>query len=186
LSSASDEDKEITETIMDPVKTLNRCWDMAKSAREEILIMLSTSNAFIRQENLGSVELLKELSLKKKDLKIRFLVPKSERAEEVRSELKKCNIHLNYIQEFSQTKISVLIVDRKCSMVVELKKDVIDPMEAIGYSTYSTRIMTVLSYVSIFESYWTLSQLYEESTNELAHTKEYLNKVLNELDSQKK
>jgi two-component system, OmpR family, sensor histidine kinase VicK len=85
LSSASDEDKEITETIMDPVKTLNRCWDMAKSAREEILIMLSTSNAFIRQENLGSVELLMELSLKKKDLKIRFLVPKSERAEEVRS-----------------------------------------------------------------------------------------------------
>jgi hypothetical protein len=46
--------------------------------------------------------------------------------------------------------------------------------------------MTVLSYVSIFESYWTLSELYEESENELASTKEYLNKVLNELDLQKK
>ena len=35
----------------------------------------------------------------------------------------------------------------------------------------------------IFESYWALSQMYEESINELAYTKEYLNKVLNELDS---
>lgn len=77
-------------------------------------------------------------------------------------------------------------MERKCSVVVELKNDVIDPLSAIGYSTYSTRIMTVLSYVSIFESYWTLSELYEESTDELAYTKEYLKKVLNELETKKK
>jgi hypothetical protein len=81
----------------------------------------------------------------------------------------------------------MLIADRKTSIVIELKdNNAIDTLDAIGQSTYSTRILTVLSYVSIFESYWTLSELHEESENELAYTKEYLSKVLNELDLQKK
>lgn len=54
----------------------------------------------------------------------------------------------------------------------------VSTFDAMGIATYSTRILTVLSYVSIFESYWALSQMYEESMNELEATKEYLNKVL--------
>lgn len=161
---------------------------MTKSARKEILVIFSTSNAFARQEKVGSIDLLKNMSSKRKGLKIRILTPKCEHVE-VRSELRNqhYNVDIKYIQEFSQTKISMLIVDRKRSIVVELKNDnEMDPLAAIGLTTYSTRIMTVLSYVSIFESYWTLSELYEESENELASTKEYLNKVLNELDLQKK
>ena len=36
-----------------------------------------------------------------------------------------------------------------------------------------------------FESYWTLSELHEISVNELAYTKEYLDKVLTELKASK-
>jgi two-component system, OmpR family, sensor histidine kinase VicK len=180
---------EITETMIDPLKTQNRVWEMAKSAKEEILIMLSSANAFARQENAGSIEILKELSLKRRDLRIRFLIPKSNHVEEVRSEIKSrhSNFDIKFIQEFSQTKISIIVVDRKSSMVIELRNDnAIDTLDAMGQSTYSTRILTVLSYVSIFESYWTLSEMHEESENELAYTKEYLNKVLNEMDIKKK
>ena len=82
--------------------------------------------------------------------------------------------------------MSIIVVDRIRSLVIELKNDdTFNTLHAMGQGIYSTRILTVLSYVSIFESYWTLSQLYEESTNELANTKEYLDKVLNELKASK-
>lgn len=180
---------EITETIRDPVKGLNRCWEMIKNAKEEVLAIFSTANGFSRQEKIGSVQLAKEMCTKRKDLQVRLLAPKSEHIEEVRSELRNqhYNIDIKFIQEFSQTKISMIIVDRKSSMVVEVKNDdAVNTLDAMGQSTYSTRILTVLSYVSIFESYWTLSQLYEESENELAYTKEYLDKVLTEMDISKK
>lgn len=160
---------------------------MARSAKNELLILFSSANAFARQDRAGSVELLKQFTSKRKNLKIRILAPKNTRVEELRSELKPYNIEVKYIQEFSQTKISILVADRKSSIVIELKDDnATDSLGAAGQSTYSTRILTVLSYVSIFESYWTLSELHEQSENELAYTKDYLNKVLNELDTKKK
>ena len=77
-------------------------------------------------------------------------------------------------------------MDRIKSLVIELQNDnALDTLDAMGQSTYSTRILTVLSYVSIFESYWTLSELHEISVNELAYTKEYLDKVLTELKASK-
>jgi two-component system sensor histidine kinase VicK len=187
LSWVADKDGELVETIIEPVKTMNRAWDMCESAKNEILILYSSANAFARQDRAGASELLKELTLKTKDLKIKILVPKNQRAEELRIDLKRHNIDVKYIQEFSQTKISIIVVDRNKSLVVELKNDnALNTLDAMGQSTYSTRILTVLSYVSIFESYWTLSELYEESANELAYTKEYLKKVLTEIDINKK
>jgi two-component system, OmpR family, sensor histidine kinase VicK len=187
LGSALDVDKEVTEIIVDAVKSMNRAWEMSRAARQEILILFASGKSFARQDRAGGGQFLKGLTTKTSGLKIKILAPKNERVEELRSELKPYNIEVKYIQEFSQTKISMLIADRKTSIVIELKDDnAIDTLDAIGQSTYSTRSLTVLSYVSIFESYWTLSELHEESENELAYTKEYLNKVLNELDSQKK
>ena len=127
---------------------------------------------------------LKKLLSIRKDLNIRILTPKSDHVEEVRSEIKNLysNFEIKYIQEFSQTKISIVVGDRKRSLVIELRNDdAVNSLDAMGHTTYSTRILTVLSYVSIFESYWTLSQMYEDSRNELASTKEYLSKVLKEI-----
>ena len=178
---------ELTETIHNSEKTLARVWEMLGFASEEILGLFSTANAFVRQERAGSVEILKELCKKRQDLKAKILTPRSKHVEELRSELKQFNIDVKYIQEFSQTKMSIIIVDRIRSLVIELKNDdAFNTLHAMGQGIYSTRILTVLSYVSIFESYWTLSELHEESVNELAYTKEYLNKVLNEMDTAKK
>lgn len=178
---------ELTETILNSEKALARVWEVLGSASEEILVLFSSANAFVRQERAGSVQLLKELCARRQDLKAKILTPRSKDVEELRSELKQYNIDVKYIQEFSQTKISIIVVDRKSSLVIELRNDnAANTLDAMGLSTYSTRILTVLSYVSIFESYWTLSELHEESVNELAYTKQYLNKVLTEMDINKK
>ena len=69
--------------------------------------------------------------------------------------LNRINIDVKYIQEFSQTKMSIIVVDRIRSLVIELKNDdAFNTLHAMGQGIYSTRILTVLSYVSIFESYW--------------------------------
>jgi hypothetical protein len=77
---------------------------------------------------------------------------------------------------------------------VELKDDsktVIE--EAVGTSTYSTSKSTVLSYVSMFESFLKLKELYDKSqsklndtTDELEAMKKYLNEVLEEVDKFRK
>lgn len=178
---------QFTETILEPVKVQNQAWEMIKSARKEVLVILSSSKGFVRQEHMGSVELIKKLCKRRKNLKIKILTPKTKHVEEVRSQLKgqHYNIDIGYIQEFSQN-ITMAIADRKSSILVEVKNnETMNALEAIGSATYSTRVLTVLSYVSVFESFWTIHELYEESENELAYTKEYLNKVLNELDLRK-
>ena len=54
-----------------------------------------------------------------------------------------------------QTKISILIVDRKYSLAIELKDDSKDSSDkAMGLASYSNSKSTVSSYVSIFESLW--------------------------------
>ncbi|HEX9317576.1 MAG TPA: hypothetical protein VF884_01440 [Nitrososphaeraceae archaeon] len=97
---------EVTETMDDAKQTMNRIWEIEKLARDEILILLSSSNAFTRQENVGSIEMLKELCLRNKDLKIRFLTPKSEHVEQVRSQTRMITIisTLNLFRNFHKPK----------------------------------------------------------------------------------
>ena len=103
-------------------------------------------------------------------------------------------MQIRRIAPSSRSTITVLIVDKKFSLAVELKDDsrtVIE--EAIGTSTYSTSKSTVLSYVSMFESFLRLTESYDESqsklndtTDELEVMKKYLNEVLEEIDKFRK
>jgi hypothetical protein len=95
---------------------------------------------------------------------------------------------IRYILEELQTKITIAIIDRKSSLVVELKHDGKNSSyEMMGSGTFSNNASTVLSYVSIFETLSKQSGLYEESQNqlhsiegELDRMKQYLNEVLKE------
>ena len=62
-----------------------------------------------------------------------------------------------------RAKATILVVDRKASLVMELKDDAKTTfIEAIGLSTYSNSKAGVLSYVAIFENLWKQSELYEQ------------------------
>jgi signal transduction histidine kinase len=63
----------------------------------------------------------------------------------------------------SETKATILVVDRKVSLVMELKDDTKSTFyEAIGLSTYSNSKAGVLSYVAIFENLWRQAELYQQ------------------------
>ena len=79
------------------------------------------------------------------------------------------SIYIRYIaeQQSADLQETILIVDRNVSFVIELIDDTKATFEeAIGLATYSNSKSTVLSYVSIFESLWKQTELYEQS-NEL-------------------
>jgi two-component system, OmpR family, sensor histidine kinase VicK len=157
----------ILQIIRDPAEVQKLGFELIRSAKEEILIIFSTANAFHRQIRVGGAKLLREVTIAKRDLNIRILTPQDERIKEVSSELKQQlkKIEIRHVEEALQTKITVLIVDRKYSLSIEFKDDTKDSVyEAIGLATYSNTKSTVISYISIFESLWKQVELIERVT----------------------
>jgi signal transduction histidine kinase len=95
---------------------------------------------------------------------------------------KNMELDIRHIERTSETKATILIVDKKHSLVMELRDDSVNTFdEAIGLSTYSNSIPGVLSYVSIFESLWTISDLYEQLKTHDRMQKEFINVAAHEL-----
>jgi two-component system, OmpR family, sensor histidine kinase VicK len=183
----------ILQIIRDPAEVQKLGFELIRSAKEEILIIFSTANAFHRQIRVGGAKLLREVTIAKRDLNIRILTPQDERIKEVSSELKQQlkKIEVRHVEESLQTKITVLIVDRKYSLSIEFKDDTKDSVyEAIGLATYSNTKSTVISYISIFESLWKQVELIERVTKlseELKYQenvhREFINVAAHELRS---
>ena len=171
---------EVIETIREPKVIQERVFELLKSAKEEILIIFSTANAFRRQEKAGAVDLVIRPA-KSKNVKVRILSPFDEYVTNLIDKIKKeekIRMEIRSIKEPLQTKVSVLIVDRRLLLSAELKDDSKETsLEAIGLATYSNSKATVLSYASIFESLWNQTELYE-------HTK-YLYEQLKSHDKMK-
>jgi two-component system, OmpR family, sensor histidine kinase VicK len=175
---------EVIETISNPFEIQKLAFELVKSARDEILLVFSTANAFHRQERTGMIKLLKEAA--EHGVKVRILTPIDDLLKEIVQKLIEAwqeqqnqqRIDIRFIGRFSQTKIRILVVDKVSSLVVELKDDTKQiSYEAMGLATYSNSKSTVLSYVSIFETLWMQTELYEqlvESNNQLAEAYEQL------------
>ena len=81
-----------------------------------------------------------------------------------------------------QTKVSIVVIDKKYSLAVELKDDAKNTVtEAIGLVTYSNSKSTVLSYYSIFQSLWKQTELYEQVKLNERMYKEFINTAAHEL-----
>ena len=129
---------------------------------KKILFIFPTSSAFIRQEKVGAIPLAVQAA-KERSVKVRILVPYNEEVENrLKLELEEeelgqrpiydADIDFRYTEQTSGTMATILVVDRKASLVMEIRDDskaIFD--EAIGLSTYSNSRAGVLSYVGIFE-----------------------------------
>jgi two-component system, OmpR family, sensor histidine kinase VicK len=180
------------ETIRDTTKVQNIALDLVKSSNEEILTIFSTANAFFRQERAGALALLHEAA--KRSINIRILVPYDERIKELMRSLatindntndrnnKKDKINIRFLESELQTRISILIVDRKLCLAAELKDDTKETsLQAMGLSSYSNSKSTVLSYVSIFETIWKQAEMYEQLKIHDRMQKEFINIAAHEL-----
>ena len=65
---------EDVEIIQNPKQSIKQAWSMAKSAKEEILLLFSSSNGLRRQIKMGVMNLLREISEIHK-INIRILIP---------------------------------------------------------------------------------------------------------------
>jgi two-component system sensor histidine kinase VicK len=157
---------QVIETIREPKATQERVFELLKSANEEILIIFSTSNAFRRQEKAGAVDFLRRIA-KSKDVKVKILSPFDDYVSNIIDKIRredKIRIEIRNIEEPLQINVSILIVDRTSLLSAELKSDWKETsLEAMGLATYSNSKPTVLSYVSIFESLWNQTYMYEET-----------------------
>ncbi len=152
---------DILQLIRNPVEIQKIAFGIGMAARDEILIIYSTANAFYRQMKLGTNQSLKEVV--ERGVKTRILTPKEPLIEKTVQMLKRQNrnIEIRYSEPGLQTQVTILVVDRKSSLVVELKDDTKESSyEAMGLGAYSNRKATVLSYVSIFKSVWKQTELY--------------------------
>jgi signal transduction histidine kinase len=152
------------EIISNPKKGIDNAWKIVKSAKKEILIICSTPNAFRRQLQTGGLELLKEI-IEKNNAKVRVLVPADREAKLVIKEfaISYPRIDIRCLEEPLRTCITIVMVDRKECAIVELRDDSkVSSYDAAGISTYSNSKTIVSSYVSIFESLWNQTELYEQ------------------------
>ena len=236
----------ITEIIDNPLRTRALFIDLIKSAKFEILLILPSVSAFLREYRRGILQWLKELSIdmnrdlvendkendeikqnraNRKKICVKILTPANylvnnlidkltttityadddkitpttnsrsscsdpiEKKSSVFSPLNENNdvqpLQIRYLESpsrYNVTTATILIVDRKASLVIEKVDDSkTEFIETIGLSTYSTSKPTISSYVSIFENFWNQIELYEKLRATEETEKEFINLAAHEL-----
>jgi two-component system, OmpR family, sensor histidine kinase VicK len=173
---------EVLQSLSEPEEIINAGYTLVRLAKYEILIIFHTANALIRQDKAGGIDLLVENVVKYKT-HVKILVPIEDAIKDIIQMLEKINgIQIRNIEKTMETGMTVLVVDKKYSLVVELRDDTKDDLkEAIGLATYSNSKSTVLSYVSIFDALWKQSELREELLNLSMAQKEFINIAAHEL-----
>jgi two-component system, OmpR family, sensor histidine kinase VicK len=176
----------VRSNVIEVIQTAGRAEELylrlVKSAVEEVLLIFPTTNAFIRQGDIGAIQLAREAA-NKRNARVRILMPADKLTEQKKvQDLKQQHqryIDIRYIEQMEAT-ATILVVDRKASLVMEIRDDSKPTFaEAIGLSTYSNSKAGVLSYVAIFENLWKQSELYQE-IKESNEKLEINGKILNE------
>ena len=213
----------ITEIIDHPLKTQELFINLIKSTKFEVLLVLPTVNAFMREYRIGAIQILEELSTSAMqrgtaskenlqgqgqgrigEMSIRILTPTnddvgkiinnmnitassrlSEGERKLSNNANKSLIQIRRLEslpEYNVTTVTILVVDRKASLVMEKVDDSKESfVEAVGLSTYSTSAPTIMSYVSVFENFWNQLKLYEQMEEHDKMQREFINIASHEL-----
>lgn len=175
------------EIIANPREGIARAWSAIERAKEEVLVMLSSANAFRRQIQMGALELLRQTSGQKRNVKVSLLIPHEEDQSFLSTMIEQSKricprVDFRSMDRSFRTRITVVIVDRKECIITELKDDSKDfSYYAAGLSTYSNSKSIVSSYVSIFQSIWRQTDLYEQLKVHDKMQKEFINMAAHEL-----
>jgi two-component system sensor histidine kinase VicK len=167
--------------------------DMVKSAQHEVLLILPTVNAFLREHRIGIIQLLMQAA-RDRNVNVRILTPTNDAISNI---LK--NIAVSYpggertkdfdlrsinmsSEETTVSTVTIVVVDKKDSLVFEKTDDTKENfVEAVGLATYSNSKPTVLSYISIFKNLWKQVDLYEQLKTHDKMQKEFINIASHEM-----
>jgi two-component system sensor histidine kinase VicK len=169
--------------IQNPRESIKLAYNIVKSAKEEVLRIFPSINAFRRQTRIGIMHLFKEAV--EQGVKVRILITGDEQqiiqiTNEVSLALPQ--IEIRAIDKSLHTRIGIVVVDRKESLIIESKDDTKDnSYDASGLAAYSNSKPIALSYASIFESLWKQAKLYEQLKVHNKMQKEFINIAAHEL-----
>jgi two-component system, OmpR family, sensor histidine kinase VicK len=191
---------DVIETITDPTKINNRYLNLLRSAKKEIMLIIPTANTTNHQTDVSVFSLLKEMLEENdsiKNIKIRILAPKINNHHHNTTQqqhlpndqdallllfLSSLPIIWRNIETDSTTKSIIAIIDNKESLVIEIKDDAKYTFaDSVGFATYSNSRATVLSYVSIFESFWKQSELVKKLKESEELQKDFVHIAAHEL-----
>jgi two-component system, OmpR family, sensor histidine kinase VicK len=184
---------EKTNVIQDPHNIQKLFVDLVGSARHEVLLILPTVNAFLREHRIGVIQLLMH-AVREHSVNVRILTPtsividnilKNEVISPQEGERRK-DFDIRSInrspEETSVSTVTIMVVDKKESLVFEKTDDSKENfVEAVGMATHSNSKPTVLSYISIFESLWKQVDLYEQLKTHDKMQKEFINIASHEM-----
>jgi two-component system sensor histidine kinase VicK len=184
---------EKTHVIQDPRSIQKLFVDMVKSAEHEVLLILPTVNAFLREHQMGIIQLLMRAA-SKRTVNVRILTPTNEVINNILKNMgisyhdgeRKNDFDLRSInmssEETAVSTVTIVVVDKKESLVFEKTDDKKENfIEAVGFATYSNSKATVMSYVSIFRNLWKQVELYEQLKTHDKMQKEFINIASHEM-----
>lgn len=150
--------------IQSPTDAQKLYLEMVAAAKEEILLLLPTTNAFHRDENIGIVDLL--MAAGKRGVRVSILSPvdesiagrypsfilKPDKDQGVRTEEGRAISLRRISQARTQKTVTILVVDGSSSLIMEES----DPSSvsfanALGFATYSTTSPTVRASMRFFD-----------------------------------
>lgn len=170
------------EVIENPKESINRAVKISTSSREELSVLFSTPNSFHRQVEAGLDGRLREYVRRK--IRVRLLIPFHTEIVDTIEQLKRTypQVYFKSIDASLQTKMSIVLADRKECLLVETRDDTRDNHEqAAGISIYSSSKSIVSSYAYIFDSLWRQSELYEQVKSHDKMQKEFIDIAAHEL-----
>lgn len=177
------------EVIKDPYLIQNSYNNLVRSARREILLFLPTTSAFLREEKIGIIQSLIDAAAR--GVNVRVLTPADEKIEPKIEEVQhnhKNNIAIRRMRRkpsphaSAEARTKILVIDRKTYLVVELKDDSKETfLDAVRSAIRSSSSSTVMSYVTMFESLWQESDLYDQLEAHDRMQREFVNIASHEL-----
>ena len=171
------------EIIRDPDEAIKLSRDLIKSAKHEVLRIYPSFNGFRRQIRIGALHLFREVL--EHGISVRILVPADkQQIDEIMNglELALPTLEIRSLDKSLQTQMGIIVVDRKESIIIELKDDEKKSYyDAAGLAFYSNSRPIALSYASIFETLWKQGELYEQLKIYSAMQKEFINIAAHEL-----
>src|SRR5918911_2420733 len=178
---AESSDRESIQIIQDFQKTKRLYLSLVRNARKEVLLIFPTTNAIRREEQVGIFGELRRAC--QRGVIVRILTPEDEFVKPQLDQLRNNEgIIIRQIESPTEAKFKLLIIDRTFSLVIEAKDDSKANFEqAIGLATFSNSKSTVMPYVTIFESFWRETDLYEKAREADRIKEEFVNIAAHEL-----
>ena len=163
-----------------PERIRQQYLSLIKNSVSEVLLIFPTINSIHREYSIGVLDELKNAV--QRGVKIRILSAEDDFVKDKLDSLRASGIIIRRIETPTESKFKMLIIDRKSAYIVETKDDSKAAFkDAIGNAVFSNSKSAVLPFVTIFESFWRETDLYEKAKESDRVKDEFVNIAAHEL-----